>query len=88
MESRLLKEFVGNRVAMIQEKTEGSQWHHVSGNDNPADLATRGVDLQELMRPDSIWFSGPSFLQEEEYPRSVLNPEKRNVDAEKKKLKG
>lgn len=88
MGSRLLKEFVGNRVAMIQEKTEGSQWHHVSGHITPADLATKGVDLQELIKPDNIWFSGPSFLQEEEYPRSVLNAEKRSVEAEKRKLKG
>ena len=88
MESRLLKEFVGNRVAMIQEKTEDSQWHHVSGHNNPADLATKGVDLQELIKPDNTWFSGPSFLQEEKYPRNVLNAEKRSVEAEKRKLKG
>ena len=76
MESRLLKKFVSNRVAMIQEKTEGSQWHHVSGYNNPADMVTKCVDLQELVKPDNIWFSGPSFLQEEQYPRSVLNAEK------------
>ena len=88
MESRLLKEFVGNRIAMIQEKNDGSQWHHVSGHNNPADLATNGVDLKELINLDNIWFSGPSFLQEEKYPRSILNAEKRSVEAEKRKLKG
>ncbi|CAB4024394.1 PREDICTED: uncharacterized protein LOC102806687, partial [Paramuricea clavata] len=61
MESCVLKEFVANRVATIQEKTEGCQWHHVSGQDNPADLASRGVDLRELLKPDDIWFSGPKF---------------------------
>jgi hypothetical protein len=45
MESCVLKEFVANRVEAIQEKTEGCQWHHISGQDNPADLALRGVDL-------------------------------------------
>ena len=80
MESRLFKEFVGNGVATIQEKTEGSQWNHVSGHNNPADLATKGIDPQELIKPGNIWFSGPSFLQEEKYPRSVLNAEIRSVE--------
>ena len=83
MERRLLEEFVSNCVVMIQEETEGSQWHHVSGHNNPADLATKGVDL---IKPDNIWVSGPSFLQDEEYPKGVLNAEKRSVEAETKKL--
>jgi hypothetical protein len=67
MESRVLKEFVAIRVATIQEKTEGCQWHYVSGQDNRADLASRGVNLRELLKPDNIWFFGPSFLRSDEY---------------------
>ncbi|GIY04556.1 reverse transcriptase [Caerostris darwini] len=37
------KTFVPNRVAKIQTLSSPTQWHHVSGNENPADLATRGI---------------------------------------------
>jgi hypothetical protein len=82
MESRVLKEFVANRVATIQKKTEGCQWHHVSGQDNPS----RGVDLRELLKPDNIWFSGHSFLRSVEYTESALEPEEKLIEAEKKKV--
>ena len=82
MESRVLKEFVANRVATIQEKTEGCQWHHVSGQYNPS----RGVDLRELLKPDNIWFSGHSFLRSVEYTESALEPEEKLIEAEKKKV--
>ena len=84
----LLKEFVGNRVAMIQEKTEGSQWHHVSGHNNPADLATKGVNLQELIKPDNIWFSGLVFFKKKNIQEAYCMQKKRSVEAEKRKLKG
>ena len=83
MESRLFKEFVGNGVATIQEKTEGSQWNHVSGHNNPADLATKGIDPQELIKPGNIWFSGPSFLDLEFSSRRKIS--KKRIECRKKK---
>ena len=53
--------FVANRVALIREHSEPSQWHHVSSENNPADLASRGTKPAEL---GSLWWNGPSFLQE------------------------
>ncbi|GFS56408.1 integrase catalytic domain-containing protein [Trichonephila clavipes] len=44
-----LKTFVANRVAKVQELTEGFQWSHVPSVLNPADLVSRGLrpcDLQ------------------------------------------
>ena len=35
--------FVANRVGEIQMLTEPSQWQHVSTEENPADLCTRGA---------------------------------------------
>ncbi|GFW89571.1 gag-pol protein [Trichonephila clavipes] len=37
------KTFIANRVAKIQTLSSATQWHHISLNANPADLATRCV---------------------------------------------
>lgn len=47
-------------MAKIQTLSSHTQWHHVSGDDNPADLATRGVTSSVLFT--SFWLSGPKFL--------------------------
>ena len=59
------KTFVGNRVAQIIEMVPPSCWHHVSGLDNPADSASRGIFPGELAR-NHLWWHGPSWLQEPE----------------------
>ncbi|GFU09752.1 integrase catalytic domain-containing protein [Trichonephila clavipes] len=56
------KTFVANRVAKIQTLSSATQWHHISGSENPADLATRGVSSSTLLT--SIWLCGPKFLHE------------------------
>ncbi|GFR24373.1 cytochrome P450 2E1 [Trichonephila clavata] len=56
------KTFVANRVAKIQTLSSATQWHHISGSANPADLATRGVSSSTLLT--SIWLCGPKFLSE------------------------
>ncbi|GFU91809.1 integrase catalytic domain-containing protein [Trichonephila clavipes] len=40
-----LKTFVANRVAKVQELTEGFQWNHVPSVLNPADLVSRDCAL-------------------------------------------
>ena len=54
---------MANRVGTIQSLTTVSQWSHVSGKENPADLASRGCSPEMLS--NSIWFEGPSFLHKE-----------------------
>ncbi|GFQ68663.1 integrase catalytic domain-containing protein [Trichonephila clavata] len=56
------KTFVANRVAKIQTLSSATQWHHISGSANPADLATRGVSSSTLLT--SIWLCGSKFLHE------------------------
>ncbi|GFQ91591.1 uncharacterized protein TNCT_228521 [Trichonephila clavata] len=56
------KTFVANRVAKIQTLSSATQWHHISGSANPADLATCGVSSSTLLT--SIWLCGPKFLNE------------------------
>ncbi|XP_023953674.2 uncharacterized protein LOC112057425 [Bicyclus anynana] len=58
-----LKTFVQNRVVEILELTGELPWRHISGKDNPADLASRGVLLNDLATC-KLWWEGPQFLQD------------------------
>ena len=58
--------FVANRVQQISDSTSPDQWRHVKSEDNPADCASRGVDLKTLA--DSKWIKGPDFLWRETLP--------------------
>ena len=83
-ESRFLKPFVANRVASIQESTEMNQWHHISGKKNPADIASRGIDICELNTSDNTWFLGPEFLRQsvDQWPSSEQAPDYTAVKVE------
>ncbi|XP_055590957.1 uncharacterized protein LOC129743040 [Uranotaenia lowii] len=63
------KTFIANRVAEIQQLSHGSNWYHVPGSSNPADLVSRGVSVDQLLTSD-LWTKGPSWLQqgEENWP--------------------
>lgn len=70
-----LKTFVANRVAAIQHKTveKGYTWRWVAGEDNPADLASRGVTPHDLINND-LWWHGPKWLktQPEFWPKQKI----------------
>ena len=61
--SSSLKTFVANRVSSIQEILPSSKWRHVPTNQNPADLLSRGMDANQLVR-NSLWWNGPKWLAE------------------------
>ena len=58
---RRFKPYVGNRVTHIMENIPSSQWRHVSGVDNPADCASRGLFPSELLQ-HHLWWNGPKWL--------------------------
>ena len=62
--------FVANRVAEILDTTDVSMWKHVSGINNPADIGTRAINIEEHKR--SEWLTGPAWLKrpESEWPKS------------------
>ncbi|XP_055309264.1 uncharacterized protein LOC129573093 [Sitodiplosis mosellana] len=66
--------FQANRVAEIQELTEGAAWAHVATKDNPADLCSRGVSPSKLIDA-KLWWHGPSWLRtpQPSWPESKLN---------------
>ena len=57
------KVFVANRVQEIQQRVAPSQWRFCPGNQNPADLVTRGISAVQL-RESSLWWIGPHWLQQ------------------------
>lgn len=67
-----LKTFVSNRVAHIQQTTEGCRWRHVCSADNAADIISRGASAREI-REAYIWWHGPKWLlqPEDEWPSEV-----------------
>ncbi|KAL0870369.1 hypothetical protein ABMA27_005379 [Loxostege sticticalis] len=71
----LLKAFVSNRIQEINELTSGHTWRHVPTELNPADLASRGVEPQDLIQPTNIWWEGPSYLKQDpvEWPQQLNN---------------
>ncbi|GFT85360.1 uncharacterized protein TNCV_497561 [Trichonephila clavipes] len=69
----VLKTFVANRVATIHHLTNAEQWHHVSSEQNPADLVSRGLDPSSLHN-NSLWWNGPTFLATKDFPeRNILS---------------
>jgi len=52
--------FVANRVQYIRDHTRIDQWQYISTKDNPADHASHGLGVSELLT--SNWFTGPEFL--------------------------
>lgn len=60
-----LKVFVGNRVAKIQETTTqmSINWRWVPTKDNPADLASRGMEAETLAKT-KVWWEGPEWLKQ------------------------
>ncbi|GFT88514.1 uncharacterized protein TNCV_262961 [Trichonephila clavipes] len=62
--SEQLKTFIGNRIKIIQRLTQNCQWNHVSSNENPADLISRGLNASDISSKQ-LWGYGPDFLREE-----------------------
>lgn len=65
-ETRRFYVYVSNRVAKIRHSSNPEQWHYVPTNQNPADLATRGLEPAALQ--NSLWLRGPDFLKTELQP--------------------
>ena len=60
--------FVANRV----DTTDDSQWKHVSGINNPEDIGTRAIIIEEINR--SLWLTGPAWMKrpQSELPEQVI----------------
>ena len=54
-----LKTYCANRVGEILTLCKAEQWKHIPGRLNPADSATRGIELKDVAK---LWFDAPQFL--------------------------
>lgn len=78
------KQFVHNRVKQIQMK-DYITWRHVSTNDNPADVGSRGCLANRI---DSKWFQGPSWLTNKlEWPTDIVTAPSEETERETKPIK-
>ena len=57
---KIWKVWVEKWVRKIREKVGSSSWKHISGELNPADIATRECRPKVLPQ---LWFYGPEFLK-------------------------
>ena len=64
------KQFVNHRVAEIRQLLPTDVWAHVPGRDNPADLASRGVNPLSLAS-SPLWWNGPTWISSQEEVREV-----------------
>ncbi|UYV79990.1 hypothetical protein LAZ67_18001335 [Cordylochernes scorpioides] len=75
-ESKKWQIFVANRVAKIQDLTAAHSWQFISGKQNPADLATRGI-LPSCLINSKLWWHGPVWLTldgSENIPSFTIDP--------------
>ena len=78
------KDFVRNRVSLIQELLPQAKLMFISGKENPADCASRGLTAQQLSKHD-LWWQRPSSLTKTSdlWPHPSL-PINLNVDLEER----
>jgi len=62
-QSRQFKPFVANRIGTIHQSSTPMQWRYVPSKKNPADLASRGESVSNLVQNDQ-WWQGPDFLKD------------------------
>ncbi|KAJ0181357.1 hypothetical protein K1T71_003442 [Dendrolimus kikuchii] len=82
------KAFVTNRVKEICINTKRSDWFHLPGKYNPADLCSRGCNAKTLL--ETQWWTGPQWLydEKEKWPRSTIDytgNEEEIINSEQKK---
>lgn len=73
-----LKAFVANRIETIQKKTKQYVWKHVKSADNPADLVSRGMKIEDFLTSKQ-WLEGPKWLMQ---PESTWPMPKMTVSAD------
>lgn len=81
------KQFVHNRVMEIREKIPTDSVRHCPGLQNPADIASRGASVRQLIdKPD--WWEGPTWLKNEtRWPKTPTKVEESCIEELQKEQK-
>ena len=64
-ETRRFHTYVSNRIAEIHELTMTDQWRHCPGVLNPANDASRALEMLRFLQ-NNRWLKGPAFLLQPE----------------------
>ena len=64
--------FVSKRLEEIYGLSSKSQWNYCKSQENPADLPTRGVPMNELLEIKE-WFHGPLWLSNGNLPNGLCS---------------
>lgn len=73
--------FVRNRVITILDNV-GNKWYHVQSDENPADLASRGMPVREL-KNNKLWWEGPPWLKDDKILLKRLEDIRTNLEMKK-----
>ncbi|GIY33346.1 hypothetical protein CDAR_452751 [Caerostris darwini] len=73
--------FFAYRTSKILESLPSNSWHYVSSKENPADIATRGINPQNL-ESCRLWWHGPNFLHQDFNYCSLEDPASERVPEE------
>ncbi|XP_043205364.1 uncharacterized protein LOC122372337 [Amphibalanus amphitrite] len=86
-ESKRFHVFVANRIQQVRLASSPEQWRYIKSEENPADLASRGLSVDEL-KDNDLWWTGPSFFRESaDLPAEEVTHEVDEDDPEVKKSK-
>ena len=74
-QTRRFQTYIANRIVEILEHTTPDQWKHCPGYLNPADDASRGLEMVQFRR-SKRWLNGPAFLRNEKspWPKVKISP--------------
>ncbi|UYV85094.1 hypothetical protein LAZ67_X004553 [Cordylochernes scorpioides] len=77
--------FVAGRVKKIRQNSSITDWRHVTGKENPADIPSRGASISQLIT--TRWWEGPVWLKKEEqfWTQSVEKESIEEVNSELRK---
>ncbi|CAD5217992.1 unnamed protein product [Bursaphelenchus xylophilus] len=75
--------YVRNRVRELQSYRKEMEFRFIDGKLNPADIASRGAKVTELMH-NELWWKGPEFLLQDitEWPSTMVVPKLTDVPTE------
>ena len=67
------KQFLRHRVNEILSNSNKSDWGHCAGQENPADIGSRGAS-PILLKHSALWWNGPRWLTrgKEYWPESIV----------------
>ena len=71
MPARDLPRPIARRSTTLRENTIIENWHHVPGEDNPADVLSRGCKAVQLV-DHKLWWHGPKFLSTKQWPPDTI----------------